>query len=148
HRWIRIVGDAGKRFEVLTASDDRAAANGCFSRSLTRLLRSGLPELGERVRCPDLKRMIARDCPAQTAIHLAFDGVRTVEKGDEGLWLAVNAATEWQPLRGTAAAAEVERLTGEYQPIPELGAVVAQVLQGARCVVVTGTGNDRLLAAL
>jgi tetratricopeptide (TPR) repeat protein len=150
-RWIRIVGEAGKRFEVLTASDDRTAADGCFSRSLAKVLRSGRPELGERVRCPDLKRVIGGLCPTQTAVHLSFDGVRTVEKGDEGLWLALNNSDVWRPLLGHPAAAEIERLNDGYHPTPELGKVVGHLLTGVRYVQVLGiprAGASSLVAAL
>ena len=147
-RWVEIVGKAGKRFEVLTASDERAAANGCFSRSLASILRSGHPELGERLRCPDLKRLIAGLCPSQTAVHLAFDGVRTVMKGDQGLWLAVNTSDTWRPLRGNPSAAEIERLTEDYRPTAELRTVAGHLLMGTRCVAVTGRDNAVLLAAL
>ncbi|WP_245757499.1 tetratricopeptide repeat protein [Amycolatopsis xylanica] len=149
-RWSRIVGAAGKRFEVLTASDDRTAANGCFSLSLAKILRSGDPELGERLRCPDLKRVISGHCPAQTAVHLAFDGTWLTPKGDEGLWLARNASEAWQPLRGNPAAEEIERLTEGYRPTRELRDVVSQVLGGARCVQILGDRQEAssLLAAL
>lgn len=150
-RWIRIVGEAGKRFEVLTASDERTAADGCFSRSLAKILRAGRPELGERVRCPDLKRVIGGLCPTQTAVHLSFDGVRTVEKGDEGLWLALNNSDVWRPLLGHPAAAEIERLNSGYRPTPELGKVVGHLLTGARYVQVRGmpgSGASSLVAAL
>lgn len=149
-RWSRIVGAAGKRFEVLTASDDRTAANGCFSLSLAKVLRSGDPELGERLRCPDLKRVISSHCPAQTAVHLAFDGTWVTAKGDQGLWLARNTSAEWQPLRGNPAAAEIERLTRDYRPPRQLGEVVGQVLGGARCVQINGqpAETSALVAAL
>jgi hypothetical protein len=148
HRWIRIVGEAGKRFEVLTASDDRTAADGCFSRSLATILRSGRPEFGELVRCPDLKRAIGTLCPTQTAVHLAFDGVRTVEKGDQGLWLARNNDEAWRPLLGNPAAGEIERLTEDYLPSEELGEVVGLLMSGTRCVQVLGYGGEELVAAL
>jgi hypothetical protein len=150
-RWVHIVGQAGKRFEVLTASDDRTAADGCFSRSLASVLRSGHPELGERLRCPDLKRVVSGACPRQTAVYLAFDGVRTTVKGDQGLWLAVNAAEAWRPLIGNPSAAEIERLTDGYRPTPQLGVLVGHLLMGERCVAVTGdfrSGKSTLVAAL
>ncbi|MFD8492198.1 tetratricopeptide repeat protein [Amycolatopsis sp. NPDC059657] len=149
-RWSRIVGAAGKRFEVLTASDDRTAANGCFSLSLAKILRSGDPSLGERLRCPDLKRVISGHCPAQTAVHLAFDGTWVTDKGDQGLWLARNTTEAWQPLRGNPAASEIDRLTDGYRPPGELGEVVGLMLGGARCVQVTSRGLEAsaLLAAL
>ncbi|GGX06470.1 ATP-binding protein [Streptomyces lomondensis] len=138
---------------MLTASGDRTAAGGCFTRSLTAVLRSGDPGLGERLRCPDLRSVISGHCPAQTAVHLAFDGRRRTTSGDEGLWLAVNTSRAWQEsvLTGHLAAAEIERLTAAYEPTPELGRVVGLLLTGARCVAVTGasgSGKSTLLSAL
>jgi hypothetical protein len=126
-RWISIVSQAGRRFEVLTASDERTAANGCFSRKLVQVLRSGHPKLGERLRCPDMKTVLSSLCPMQTAVHLAFDGRRVIEAGDEGLWLAMNSSEVW---RGSAAAdnpaaAEIDRLTRDYEPPHQLASVVS-----------------------
>ncbi|MFI5559980.1 FHA domain-containing protein [Amycolatopsis japonica] len=152
-RWLRIVGEAGKRFDLLTASDDRVAANGCFSRSLVSVLRTGHAEFGERVRCADLKRVITGLCPAQTAVHLGFDGTREVAEADQGLWLALNSSPAWRrsPLAGNPAAPTIERLTADYQPDPKLGETVGHLLTGARLVAITGeegAGKSTMLAAL
>ncbi|KFZ78658.1 phosphopeptide-binding protein [Amycolatopsis sp. MJM2582] len=152
-RWLRIVGEAGKRFDLLTASDDRVAANGCFSRSLVSVLRTGHAEFGERVRCADLKRVITGLCPAQTAVHLGFDGTREVAEADQGLWLALNSSPAWRrsPLAGNPAAPTIERLTAHYQPDPKLGETVGHLLTGARLVAITGeagAGKSTMLAAL
>ncbi len=152
-RWLRIVGEAGKRFDLLTASDDRVAANGCFSRSLVSVLRSGHAEFGERVRCADLKRVITGLCPMQTAIHLGFDGTREVAEADQGLWLALNSSPSWRrsPLAGNPAAPRIERLTANYQQDPKLGETVGRLLTGARLVAITGeagAGKSTMLAAL
>lgn len=152
-RWLRIVGEAGKRFDLLTASDDRVAANGCFSRSLVSVLRTGHAEFGERVRCADLKRVITGLCPAQTAVHLGFDGTREVAEADQGLWLALNSSPAWRrsPLAGNPAAPRIERLTAAYQPNPKLGMTVGHLLTGARLVAITGeagSGKSTMLAAL
>lgn len=152
-RWLRIVGEAGKRFDLLTASDNRVAANGCFSRSLVTVLRSGHTSFGERVRCADLKRVISGLCPLQTAVHLGFDGTREVEEADQGLWLALNSSPSWRrsPLADNPAAPDIERLTANYRPSPLLGETVGHLLTGARTVTITGTagsGKSAMLAAL
>ncbi len=152
-RWLRIVGEAGKRFDLLTASDNRAAANGCFSRSLVTVLRSGHTTFGERVRCADLKRVIAGLCPLQTAVHLGFDGTREVAEADQGLWLALNSSPAWRrsPLAGNPAAPDIERLTANYRPSPLLGETVGHLLTGARTVAIAGaegSGKSTMLAAL
>ncbi|MBB5857098.1 pSer/pThr/pTyr-binding forkhead associated (FHA) protein [Amycolatopsis umgeniensis] len=152
-RWLRIVGEAGRRFDLLTASDDRVAANGCFSRSLVTVLRSGHRSFGEHVRCADLKRVITGLCPAQTAVHLGFDGTREVIGADQGLWLALNASPAWRhsPLAGNPAAPDIERLTANYKQKPELGETVGHLLTGARLVAIAGeadSGKSAMLAAL
>ncbi len=152
-RWLRIVSEAGKRFDLLTASDDRVAANGCFSRSLVTVLRSGDASLGERVRCADLKRVITGLCPAQTAVHLGFDGTREVIGADQGLWLALNSSPAWRrsPLAGNPAAPDIERLTANYRQNPQLGETVGHLLTGARLVAISGAadaGKSTMLAAL
>ncbi|QWF84376.1 tetratricopeptide repeat protein [Amycolatopsis sp. CA-230715] len=152
-RWLRIVGEAGRRFEVLTASDDRTAADGCFSRSIAKELRGGRPELGGHLRCPDLKRLVNGACPTQRAIHLAFDGVHETDEGDQGLWLARNRSPAWQATTAAAgnATAEIERLTRGYKPNAALGEVVAALLTGKPLVQVSGrsgSGKSTLIAAL
>jgi tetratricopeptide (TPR) repeat protein len=152
-RWIKIVGQAGRRFEVLTASDERTAANGCFSRQLVQVLRSGHPKLGERLRCPDMKTVLSLLCPMQTAVHLAFDGRREIATGDEGLWLAMNSSEAWRgsPAADNPAAAEIDRLTRDYEPPHQLASVVSNLLSGTKYLAVTGpagTGKSRLVAAL
>nr|WP_245191857.1 FHA domain-containing protein [Amycolatopsis azurea] len=152
-RWLRIVGEAGRRFDLLTASDDRVAANGCFSRSLVTVLRSGHTSFGEHVRCADLKRVITGLCPAQTAVHLGFDGTREIIGADQGLWLALNSSPAWRrsPLAGNPAAPDIERLTADYRQNPELGETVGHLLTGARLVAIAGeagAGKSATLAAL
>ncbi|WP_132124102.1 tetratricopeptide repeat protein [Actinocrispum wychmicini] len=149
-RWVHIVGQAGRRFEVLTASDDRVAANGCFSRQLARVLRSGHDRLGERLRCPDMKTVLAGLCPAQTAVHLAFDGRRQIAAGDEGLWLAVNNSPMWidSVAAGNPASAAIERLARRFTPSPALAEVVGKLLMGTGYLAVVGPQRSELVAAL
>ncbi|MBP2324540.1 hypothetical protein JOF56_004925 [Kibdelosporangium banguiense] len=152
-RWIKIVGQAGRRFEVLTASDERTAANGCFSRQLVQVLRSGHPKLGERLRCPDMKTVLASLCPMQTAVHLAFDGRREIETGDEGLWLAMNSSEAWRgsPAADNPASTEIDRLTRDYTPPHALASLVSIILSGTTFVAVNGpagSGKSSMIAAL
>lgn len=150
--WLDIVGQAGRRFEVLTSSVDRAAADGCFSRSLADILRSGVAGLGDRLRCTDLKTAITGRC-ARGPLHLGYDGAGPRSAGDPGLWLSRNRAGRWQdsPLAGSPVLADVERLTEHYQPTEELGTVVSAALLGNRCVAVAGppgAGKSSTIAAL
>jgi hypothetical protein len=150
--WVRIVGQAGRRFELLTASDHRTAADGCFSRSLTRMLDSGVPALGERLHPWQLRNELATACATQTPVYLAFDGRAFAAEGDEGLWLSWNPARakSLSPLAGTVAASQAERLTTWYQPTPQLLQVIG-ASRNERCVAVLGApgaGKSTLLAAL
>ncbi len=53
--WVRGLGGM-LRFEVLTASADRPAADGCFTRSLTELLRDGVSAVpSEHLHCVNLR---------------------------------------------------------------------------------------------
>jgi hypothetical protein len=53
--WPRTIDAAGGRFEVLSAAAaDRPAFDGCFTATLTALLRTGVPKLGENLRCSEL----------------------------------------------------------------------------------------------
>jgi hypothetical protein len=73
------------RFEVLTAAADRPAADGCFSRTLARLLREGISEVpAEHLRCVNLRFRLEKACPNQVPQHPAYNS-------DEALWLAKNA---------------------------------------------------------
>lgn len=149
-RWVHIVSQAGRRFEILTASDDRVAANGCFSRQMAHLVRSGHDRLGERLRCPDMKSLLAGLCPAQTAVHLAFDGRREIAAGDEGLWLALNNSPTWvnSVAAGNPASAAIERLTRDFRPSSELSEVVGNLLMGTRYLAIVGHNGPQLIAAL
>ncbi|ALG12400.1 hypothetical protein AOZ06_41030 [Kibdelosporangium phytohabitans] len=153
NRWIQIVGQAGRRFEVLTASDERTAANGCFSKQLVKVLRSGHPALGERLRCPDMKVVLSGLCPAQTAVHLAFDGRREITAGDEGLWLAMNTSETWRSSMAAdnPAADLIDRLTRDYVVPQELRTLVGHLMMGVETITVAGragAGKSRLMAAL
>jgi hypothetical protein len=132
------------RFEMLTAAADRPAANGCFSRTLTRLLRDGISAVpAEHLRCVDLRSRIEKSCPNQVPQHPAYNP-------DEALWLAKNTGRIHEPWAQTPLADQIRRLTLAYQVTPDLPAVVARS-QAERCVPVegvAGSGKSALAAAL
>jgi Caspase domain len=73
--WPRTVAAARGRFEVLSAAAaDRPAFDGCFTATLTELLRTGVPKLGENLRCSELHGLIQDRCGQQDATHLALPG--------------------------------------------------------------------------
>ncbi|SEK65570.1 tetratricopeptide repeat protein [Nitrosovibrio tenuis] len=141
--WVRGLGGM-LRFEVLTASADRPAANGCFSRSLTSLLRDGISAVpSEHLHCVNLRPLIKKQCPNQEPQNPAYNP-------DETLWLAKNAGAIREPWAQTPLADEIQRLTRAYQFTPALSDVVALSLE-QRCVAVigdAGTGKSALAAAL
>jgi Tetratricopeptide repeat/NACHT domain len=134
------------RFEMLTAVADRPAADGCFSRSLTRTIRTGIANVpSEYLRCEKLKPVIESLCPNQTPHLPTWDS-------DDGLYLAKNVARfsindSW--IR-TRAAVEVERLLWCFQPTMQLDQLVATT-DAKRYVALTGlagSGKSALAAAL
>jgi hypothetical protein len=143
-QWVGALGGR-LRFEVLTAAADRPAADGCFTRNLADLIRTGLASAPfEYLRCEQVRGTLQKRCPKQVPQLPAYNA-------DEGLYLARNAA--WLVGRrrwAGAAAAEVERLTAFFQPTPQLAGVVAAATD-ERCVVLigmAGAGKSALAAAL
>jgi len=133
------------RFEVLTAAADRPAADGCFSRTLTDILRTGIDEasVGSTVYGYQVCPILADRCPKQLPQHPTFNA-------PPELFLAKNAAYMRPPWFDTTSASEVERLTAWFQPTPQLQAVV-NMTAGSRCVAVfgdAGAGKSALAAAL
>jgi hypothetical protein len=132
------------RFEMLTAVADRPAADGCFSRTLARLLRDGISVVpAEHLRCGDLCSRLEKSCPNQAPQHPSYNP-------DEGLWLAKNAGRIHEPWAHTPLADQIRRLTRAYQVTPDLGEIVWRS-QAERCVAVlgaAGSGKSALAAAL
>jgi hypothetical protein len=151
--WPRTVSEAGGRFEVLTAANDREAYDGCFTRTLTELIQHGQPQLGESLRPADLRSLVQLACTKQTATYLAFDGRNFTPLGDEGLWLARNHArrrSATTPLAQTLAWGQVERLTAWFQRTPQLDQLVDAARTSRLLAVVgpAGQGKSTLAAAL
>jgi tetratricopeptide (TPR) repeat protein len=152
-RWPDIIAEAGGRFEMLTATNDRLAYDGCFTATLAQLLENGEVSLGENLRSFDLKRLIQAACDKQVATYLAFDGSDYTLLGDEGLWLARNRARRRSaatPLAGTAAWAQVERLTQWFERTPQLDRLVeaSRSIRSVAVVGPSGQGKSTLAAAM
>ncbi|HMR03139.1 MAG TPA: tetratricopeptide repeat protein [Candidatus Competibacter phosphatis] len=143
-RWVGKLG-ADSRFVVLTATADRTAADGCFSRALTQLIREGIASSpGEYLAWEEVRVALSGCCPLQNP--------QLPRNNDEGLFLARNAvwpARRWSAA-GTVVASEIERLTAWFQPTPPLEAVAAasQTCRGVRVVGDAGVGKSALAAAL
>jgi hypothetical protein len=132
------------RFEMLTAVADRPAADGCFTRTMTRLLRDGISAVpAEHLRCVDLRARLEKSCPYQVPQHPAYNP-------DPALWLAKNTGRIHEPWAQTPLADQIRRLTLAYQITPDVSTVVARS-QAERCVPVqgvAGSGKSALAAAL
>lgn len=144
-QWVRDL-QAALRFELMTAtSADRPAANGCFSRNLTKMLRDGIGDVPDsHLRCVHLRSRLEQACPNQEAPqHPAYNP-------DETTWLAKNSCRSPLPWSQTPLASEIERLTLSFQPTPNLAEVVHQSLAHPCLAVVgeAGMGKSALAAAL
>jgi hypothetical protein len=141
------MASAAWRFEILSASDDREAADGCFTRTLTEFIQKGLPQEPTlpTLHCAKLRPRLLVRCAHQEAQHAAHNA-------DDALWLCRNFALEAAaaPWAGTRAAGEVTRLTRDFQPVPALADIVARA-KGAGCLAIVagaGQGKSALCAAL
>ena len=133
-----------RRFEVLTATSDRPAYDGCFTRTLTACLRDGIDdEPYDYLRCEQVHRVIRDACPCQVPRHPTNDA-------DRGLFLARNAARSRPAWAGTWAGEVIARLTADFQPTPMVERAVAASVRhrSVALVGVAGTGKSTLAAAL
>ena len=152
-RWGEVgLGRQDRRYELLSASADGPAYRGDFTRTLVRVLRSGVPAASGTVDARYLRGPLQEGAGAQQPQRVTIDGGGWAQTGDEGLWLAYNAAQ--RGVDDTAASLAVHdrvtELTAYLQPTPTLDALVAAA-QEHRCVVVTGprgSGKSTLAAAL
>jgi hypothetical protein len=146
-RWVHAL-QGQMRFELLTATGDNPAYDGCFTRAITALIDEGLPEAFSRdLRAHHFTGPLQQRCPCQQPQHLLSN-----RGPDPGLWIARNRFFQGytEPWRKSAIWDEIERLTAYYQPPPLLFDLVPR-LTTARVVAVTapaGAGKSALLAAL
>ncbi|MDA2910926.1 tetratricopeptide repeat protein, partial [Nitrospiraceae bacterium AH_259_D15_M11_P09] len=131
------------RFEMLMATADRQAADGCFTKTLVDVIRNGIESMsGETLRCEAVRKVIEECCPNQQPQQPTYNA-------DEGLWLAKNAARRRHPTPWRTHP-NVERLTRWLVPTAMLSELVEKS-KTARCVIVeglTGQGKSALAAAL
>lgn len=124
-RWLQPLVAVGGRMELMVASADGKAYDGCFTRTLVATAQIGKRNASEFLLCADLKPAIVEQCTAQTPILMSFDGVTVVhnDSTDRGLYLVANKVRCDGPLSGTAAAVVID-------------GVIDQLTRG---VVITGT---------
>ena len=133
------------RFEFLAATADRPAFDGCFSKSLIQWVQTGMSGALGDLRCEAVRTALAGGCPNQLAQHVSY-------QSDPGLFLAHNLAPEVvaNPVAGTPAADNAERLTAWFQPTGELERVVEFSRRHPLVAVVgdAGAGKSAISAAL
>jgi energy-coupling factor transporter ATP-binding protein EcfA2 len=152
-QWGQVgLGRNTRRYEVLSASANEPAYGGDFTRTIIRVLRSGVPAAGSTVDARYLRAPLQEGTPAQRPQRVTVDGGGWAQTGDEGLWLAYNAA--WRGADDDAASLVAQdhaaELTAYLQSTPALDALVAATREH-RCVMVTGprgSGKSTLAAAL
>jgi hypothetical protein len=149
---LRYLAEAQTRFEVLTAVNDRPAADGCFTNAIVTAARAGdrdypMDYLGAGY----FQNAVADVCSRQQPPNwLVFHSGRPGRR-DPGLWVARNImVNRQQPLTGTPAAGQAAELVRWLQVTSQLGELVQLSWRG-RCVGVigpAGSGKSTLMAAL
>ncbi|MFO1096863.1 MAG: caspase family protein [Xanthobacteraceae bacterium] len=132
------------RFEILTAAADRPAADGCFSRTLVKLLRAGLSSVpSEHLLCAHVRPLIEKRCPNQVPQHPTYNA-------DDTLWLVRNTGRVIESWAQTSTAEEIQRLTHYYQPTAALNELVKRSNKHPLLMVVAeaGAGKSAFSAAL
>jgi tetratricopeptide (TPR) repeat protein len=152
HGLLRHVAEAQTRFEVLTAVNDRPAADGCFTNAIVTVARAG-----DRVYPLDyfgaeyLQKAVADVCSRQQPPSWLSHHSGRPGRGDPGLWLVRNrTVNRQQPLTGTPAAEQAAELIRSLQVTSQLGELI-QLSWRERCVDVigpVGSGKSTLMAAL
>lgn len=146
--WLQTMRRSRRRLELLTATDEGPAYGACATRTLTRLILAGSPQLGERLHFTEVKGYLDQHCGSQVAIHMAYDGSREVLISDPAAWIAYNPAWSATPLAGTAQQATIEQLTTFYEPTEAFTALRHLVAADADCVVLEGPpGSGKSAAA-
>jgi tetratricopeptide (TPR) repeat protein len=147
-RWVNTTTGRPLRFELLTATGENPAYDGCFTRILTELLRNG----NAATRSPNLRTL---DCatPLHNGCKRQQPRILVSSYGpDRGLWLMRNKAfaPAIEPWLRSDLSDEITRLTSHYQP-PALLAQIPSLLEANRAAAVAGpagSGKSALVAAL
>lgn len=141
-----------RRYEMLSATDHRAAYRGDFTQALIKTLRRGIISAGETLDANDLREPLREGAQAQRPQRATFDGGGWAPRGDKGLWLAYNVRrpTSANAAPTIAAQTRVIELTDYLQPTDTLDTLIAGS-QAHPCVILTGpcgSGKSTLAAAL
>lgn len=146
------LGATARRYEILAATDDRSAYRGEFTHTLLGALRRGIRTAGDTIDANDLGPLLIEGAPDQQPQRVTVEGRGWAQRGDQGLWLAYNAAlhTVGDAASGAAARTRAGQLVELLQPTATLDALVTAAGEH-RCVMLTGprgSGKSTLAAAL
>ena len=146
------IAKAGTRVQLLTATYDRTARDGCFTRQLHRLLRDGLADVSsDYLLVPTLAARIAAACTTQEEPRWAAFQGRWPMSSDPTLWLGQNARSpsRWV-LAGTVTGAQAVELTEYFAVTRTLDQLLAACQTGRLVALLggAGTGKSALVAAL
>ncbi|MGQ4615949.1 tetratricopeptide repeat protein [Nocardia sp. R7R-8] len=152
NRWVRMLEKTAGRMELLVASDEGNAYDGCFSRTLLRTFDTGLPGSGTNLLCADLTPELNSACPQQTARHLSFNGTQ-VRRGDQGLWLVPNRSRSRDAVTDRPAAGLVDHLVRGVSLTMNVHETLAGIVEasGERLQAVigpAGAGKSTLMSLL
>jgi hypothetical protein len=147
-RWVQQRTSRELTFELLTATSDHPAYDGCFTRTLTKLIREGHAKA-------ESKNLEARQCTAPLKKSCSYQTPRLLSSlsgADPGLWIARNKAVpeRYGPLANSEMWSLILGFTRWYQPPAVLHRLVHS-LRDHRCVVVNGaagSGKSALVSAL
>ncbi|WP_433712873.1 tetratricopeptide repeat protein [Nocardia sp. CA-084685] len=106
YRWVEVIDPTAGRIEVLAASDDGIAYDGCFTRTMLSLFDQGLPEQGTYLLPGDLRPQIGNTCERQVPRQFS-----SAVGGDPGLWLVPNISRVNDAAFGRPSAGFVDLLT-------------------------------------
>jgi phage tail protein X len=148
--WVRELSGT-LRFAMMTASGNRSAYEGCFTRTLVDCLTQGMDSVaGGFLRCEHVRGVIRQKCPFQEPQFPSYN-----LEFDDGLYLAKNRASLRRAggslIELSRVQEEIERLTANFQPTPVLSQIVERSRQAARglaLIGVAGVGKSTLAAAL
>lgn len=108
--WPVLIRQTSGRVDLLVASDDGNAYDGCFTRTMLATFRSGIPTSGENLLSADLLAPVARACARQQPQHFAFAAGSPTSVADHGLWLVPNVTRARDAVRDRPDASTVDEL--------------------------------------
>lgn len=145
----------GGRLEVLVASDDGNAYNGCFTKTITDALITGITHAGETINPANVYGRLERECKTQSPAHLSYTNGYANPTGshDPALWLMPNRTRAWHALLDRPDAGLLDQVTGQVSLSDNQSRALQRVKEHllSRLRIVcgpAGSGKTTLLATL